>query len=408
MIAAAMLCSCATAEITDPQYGTWKCKKGDPQKGEPAQTMTYIAQDGTKTGDIYSTTGFIGDGAIVAMCLEFNNSGECVKDKWGFIRKDGSLAPTLGMYQYSSFQFFGGFPSQINSKYNSSVRMWKEYNHISKPELSFEDNRVLFYSPEKDRFGFMNTNGDIVIEPVFLAAFDFNEHKAVVIDEAKHWGTVNVDGNFTPDPISCISYIEKYGITFIAHDEALTDYRQDQRYHYGEKTMHVSRELQNMPEVVPTEGHGCSGQRNLGLIGKDDIMLIEPKYEALRYIGSSNTASSYFCAKLDSKWGIISTTRQTMTEFIFDDCNPADMNVIITAKNGKYGLVYKGIEIYAPAYDSISSFDDQGKAIALRNGTEVYVFLDEMKEKRHHELKNVKPSDPHTRSTTTTTNTKTK
>jgi len=74
-------------------------------------------------------------------------------------------------------------------------------------EYSFADNRALYYDIEKNRFGYINTKGDVVIQPTYLVATRFkqNHSVAVISLDTTNWentrmGIIDINGTMVvPD-----------------------------------------------------------------------------------------------------------------------------------------------------------------------------------------------------------------
>ena len=87
-------------------------------------------------------------------------------------------------------------------KYPALTQKISRYANVveAKP---LRDGRRLFRDYTKERFGFLDASGKIVIQPQFIAARDFSEGLAAVqveTEDGKKWGFVDVNGRFVIDP----------------------------------------------------------------------------------------------------------------------------------------------------------------------------------------------------------------
>lgn len=68
----------------------------------------------------------------------------------------------------------------------------------------FRENLSAYYDYEKDKWGYMDRHGKVVIAPRFIQALDFSEGLAGVsvdVDGAEKWGYINTSGEFAIQPI---------------------------------------------------------------------------------------------------------------------------------------------------------------------------------------------------------------
>jgi len=60
-------------------------------------------------------------------------------------------------------------------------------------------NLIAFYDKDKHKYGYKNTDGQIIIEPVFYRAKDFSEGLGAISNEDGKWGFIEYSGNIVID-----------------------------------------------------------------------------------------------------------------------------------------------------------------------------------------------------------------
>ncbi|NLW02187.1 MAG: WG repeat-containing protein [Clostridiaceae bacterium] len=149
----------------------------------------YIDSEGKVVVDfIYDHAGFFAEG-VAAVSLN---------DRFGLIDLDGE---TIVEPQYAHIgNFSEGLAHVVKIEAGASKHgfmnkdgdaFYKDY--FDNNTGDFHDGLAVF---EKDlNFGYVDTNGDIVIEPEYYMAYDFSEGLAVVADENDKHGFIDTNGN---------------------------------------------------------------------------------------------------------------------------------------------------------------------------------------------------------------------
>jgi hypothetical protein len=149
----------------------------------------YINSEGEVIIDfIYDHAGFFTDGTAVVS----------LNGRYGLIDLDGN---TIIKPQYNYMGSFSEGLARIvqcdadTAKYGfinkEGVAFYKDYFNNNTGD--FHDGLAVF---EKDlNFGYVDTNGDIVIQPEYFMAYDFSEGLAAVASENDEHGFIDTNGN---------------------------------------------------------------------------------------------------------------------------------------------------------------------------------------------------------------------
>ena len=138
------------------------------------------------------------------LALSYLNSADST---YGFIDETGKyvIAPNLIANTYPLALYIGSFQESSEEQ--------KGYNAIS--EFSFSDGLALYFDPKREKYGYMDIQGEIVIEPKFFNATKFKNGYAKVMTsndtinwENRHVGLINKKGEFViPDKYFNVSHI---------------------------------------------------------------------------------------------------------------------------------------------------------------------------------------------------------
>lgn len=159
---------------------------------QKSQQPYYIIEENGKQGFIDST-------GKVVIKPAFDKVGNFSEDlalvsngtSYGYINKKGKL-----VIPYKFTLFDGPLEMyslrKINNKLSSAIN-----------EVSFSNGLALFADTAKQRYGFINTKGEVIIEPIFWNATKFKDGYAVVVTsvdnsnwEKTQWGLINTKGEF--------------------------------------------------------------------------------------------------------------------------------------------------------------------------------------------------------------------
>lgn len=189
----------------------------------------------------------------------------------------------------------------------------------SKPK--FSEGLTAIVDPETERVGFINKNGEIVIGPKFYSAYTFNEGVAIVGTQDDH------------------VIIDKTGKILAQKFVAINGY-------YSQF---------NQNRAI------CQKQFKYGFIDKNGTFVIEPQYDEVRLFSNGLAA-----VKLDGKWGFIDTLGKLKIPAKFTN-EPWSFNSnrsFVQGTNNKWGIIdTAGKLLVEPIYNEAFGFNNGGFAI---------------------------------------------
>lgn len=263
-------------------------------------------------------------------------------------------------------------------------------------------NYTYYTSYENGKFGVINNDGETVInpeydeivsipnnsKPIFICIYDVNDedgtYKTKAINEKneeifKGYDKIEVVDNFDSkqnvwyeDNVLRVSKNGKYGlINFDGKEILACDYDEITALN-GVKSNLIVKKAGNVglvnekgQTIIPTqykeiltlkEGYKneyiiINENNQYGLISTTGNILIEPKYEDVKYLNSSNL----FSVKEAGIWKLINTEDNSIViDSGYEDIVEAKSENIIVKNNGKYGIINKNKEEkITPQYEEL-------------------------------------------------------
>jgi FKBP-type peptidyl-prolyl cis-trans isomerase FkpA len=248
--------------------------------------------------------------------------------KWGFISEKGDFV--IPPIYIEATGFNGGLawvvlehetPSAINKKGEIQFTV-NEADNIK----SFENGLAAYsvgYIEGKEKWGFINTTGERIINPQFSDVSKFSEEKCAVRNEEGKWG-----------------YIDKNGLIVI-------NYQFDQ-----------AGDFKSGKSVVSSGG-------KYGVIDKNGKFIINPQYREIQIDGN------LFLINLDGKYGWLDKEGKIIINPQFSQANPFFKNKITSVRMGaSYGYINKeGKIIINPQFDL--AFPFIGKLALVTSGNKI-------------------------------------
>ncbi len=223
----------------------------------------------------------------------------------------------------------------------------------------------------KLKYGFINTDGKLVIQANYDQAEDFSEGLAAIKLSDK-WGFINKNGRVVVKPkydslrdfsdgLAAVrleglwGYIDKQGNTVIAHK-----YSAARPFENGKAEVGVGGRK-------PQAGNYLIGEK-YGLINKKGEFVIKPLYDL---IGSKNS-DGQLAVSLDGNWGLVDKTGKTVIAHKYSRAYPATEGLISVVigghpgSGGKFGFIdEKGNYVIEPKYERAHPFHEGLAAVKL-------------------------------------------
>lgn len=202
----------------------------------------------------------------------------------------------------------------------------------------FENSGLIAVKDSKDKYGYVNTKGELVVAPTFDRAWDFAEGLAVVKKGEKH-GYIKPNGDYAIQPtyddawdfqggLAAVQMGEKYGYIDKA-GKAVIPVEYDDTYSYLDKNFALVKK-----------------QERWGMIDRKGKIIAPIKYDELDGIGDGRIV-----AKLGNHFGYLDYQGKVAIAFAYEHASPFT--------NGVAEVLKKGDTNY-------TNINRQGKPVALK------------------------------------------
>lgn len=222
-----------------------------------------------------------------------------------------------------------------------------------------------FAAVKKDgKWGFIDTNGNMVIEPKYIAVWSFSEGLAAVQIQDGKWGFINTEGNEVIKPQFDAAWYFSEGLAVI---------KQGKYFGY----INTSGEIVIEPKY--TDAINFTAEITAVQKDEDKYGFIDKKgNEVTNFIYYEKTEFSDGLAEIFVKYesGFIDESGNTVIEMVLDDAKSFSENLCAFSKEGKWGYIDKsGKEVIAPAYASAEEFSE-GMAVVESDRLFGYITSD--------------------------------
>ncbi len=219
---------------------------------------------------------------------------------------------------------------------------------------------------EDDKWGYINENGELVIEYQFDYAGVFNKNGIAAVAVDDNYGLIDNSGKFIVNP--------RFEYVSSNFSDGYAVVRKDGKYGYVDK---------NGELVIDCYYDSAKDFRNgyaivlfgsvYGVIDKDGNYVINPQYEDLSYAYSLSSGKNIFIAEKDSQYGYIDINGKTVIDFRFDSIVPDngttefinDKYAVVSVNNKKGVIDTDGKYLIDAIYDEL-----------MYCGKNVFVFTD--------------------------------
>ncbi|HRX49599.1 MAG TPA: WG repeat-containing protein [Spirochaetota bacterium] len=190
---------------------------------------------------------------------------------------------------------------------NYSIRWITEPIYDSIDEISLSDEELIPVKKDS-KWGFININGTITIEPRFDYALSFSEGLACVQINNK-WGYIDSTGQIIIEPqFDDIPGNFKEGLVRIA-------------------------KFDKEPALFPDSEIITTGSK-FGYADREGNIIIEPQYTQ-----AEDFSEGLAAVKIEDKYGYINREGVTVIDFIFDHAESFYMNRSVVCFKGKWGII---------------------------------------------------------------------
>ncbi len=228
-----------------------------------------------------------------------------VKGKWGYMNDEGKMS-IPAIYDEGS-NFNGGYANVKKGKTIVLIDTKGNETTIAQPAADVKEfSEGLAAIETKGKFGFINTNGELVVPANFLSVGYFKNGLAWAKTMDEKLGYIDQDGNWVIkpeyeagkefDPVSGLARVKKSGV-----------------WCYIDKSGEI---LKVDADSFGDFSEGFADAKKGGLVGfvnKKGEWVIKPQFEAVR-----DFHNGYAAARLAGKWGVIDKTGKWVIEAKYD------------------------------------------------------------------------------------------
>lgn len=232
-----------------------------------------------------------------------------------------------------------------------------------------------------DKWGYINTEGEMVIQPQYDYAADFDHDTGLAyverdVGSGKQAVMIDKSGNVVVEQgyMSFRQTFAKNGLLLAEYYEN-ANYTDPCKYGYVDRTGRwVIQPKYNNADSFNDSGLAAARiDKKWGFINETGDFVVQPQYDIIYSFKECGFAE----VVVDGKWGTIDQTgnlviqpKYTWGKSIFDDRSYlADNGDAIVVLDGKWGIIDKTGKIIIPVqYDRIEPFADNGLAVAAIDG----------------------------------------
>ncbi len=230
-----------------------------------------------------------------------------IDKKWGFIDKQGKLIIPAKYDEVSSFNDDVATARMGDNWY--IINKQGTETPVNIPNLKklrdFVNGYAIFDNMDK-KFGYINTKGEVVIEPKFSSVGDFYGGLAWAKNNDRLSGYINTKGEWVIKPTynATRNFDPKSGLAKVK--------LVDEWFYINNAGVAVKPSLEKMDDFHNGFALARKGE-STGFIDKSGNFVIEAKFESAR-----DFENGYAAAKSGGKWGIINTKGEWVIQPVHD------------------------------------------------------------------------------------------
>ena len=283
---------------------------------------------------------------IKELTVDFGNTDTiAVKEKFASYKwSTGAATPKITVSKEGVYRVTVTNKHGCSSEKEAKVNVYYPPNYLASVKID-------------EKWGYIDENGDIKIEPQFDAAMPFSEDLAAV-KVGKKWGFIDYKGNMVIDPrfenvgtfkegLAAVNNWNKWG--FI---DKKGDYIIAPAYSFA---MDFSGGLARIRKE--------KGVHELwGYIDKKGKYVVEPRYPQI--FDLPNFMEDYAVVRVSNKWGVIDKKGKLVVDPIYDDARGFSEGLAAMKKGDKWGFIdYDGNVIIPFQFDLVRYFKEGVAAV---------------------------------------------
>ncbi len=327
------------------------------ENGKKVYKYGYLDSEGQEITDaIYDDADYFSDG-LARVVLSKNG-------KKNYLYLDKDLKVVLTIENGKSYSFHNGVAKYKvgegdNAKFGYIDKTGKEVIPCKYYKLGNFSSGLARFKLDKDgKYGYINEYGEVVIEPNFVEAYDFDDDIAIVkySNQELLYGFITKNGTEVMIP--------KYDIIKkVVENIAVCGINQAGSMVYGvvdiagvEVIKPIYQDLGSLSDGV----HVYKKDNLYGIMDKDFNVVVEPKFLHLKSFADERAVFMENAEK-SVKCGVVDKTGRIIVPAIYDEIKDFSEGLAIVRlgfkPNSKYGAIDKDGNVVIPIkYDSLTSF----------------------------------------------------
>lgn len=295
-------------------------------------------------------------------------------DSYRFITKQGNLiSGSASCYDFSDGYCRGTGPTS----YIDSLGRWMPW-HLEwyyDWGQDFHESRAAVRNRKKQKWGFIDKNGTLVISTIYDEVHSFSEGLAFVKKAHKYYyvdsfGNIKIK-NILPSIKTSSNFSEgvawiwdkKKG--YVAIDKSGHHlFNIDEFYRYKVDVFH-----DGLSRIEKRAYKDFKDIYTYGFIDKIGSQVIDFKYD-----DAKNFSEKIAAVKSGNKWGMIDAKGKLIIPLVYDDIKSSSEGLVAVKNKGKWGFVnHDGKEVIPCKYDEVESFSEDFAVVRIKNN---YGYID--------------------------------
>lgn len=239
-------------------------------------------------------------------------------------------------------------------------KLSKSFHKAVKPDFFTQNNRVMFKSKNKE--GYRNRKGNVVIEPIFEKAGPFVGGRYAAVKLNGKWGYIDTTGAWLVKP--------QFDMAQEFHDD-MAVVRVEEKHGYINLKGELVIEPQFEVAYPFTEDRAIVRKNDRsGFIDKTGKMIVNYQYEQANIFVNGMAA-----VQKNDRWGFIDTSGKIVIPFMYDQTEAFSEGLAAVRKNGKFGYINVRNEFEIPLQFMEADHFSEGLA-AVKLPNQKFGFID--------------------------------
>lgn len=236
--------------------------------------------------------------------------------------------------------YIKAFDGEVNYVFNKEGKLQFSGNYVYIGPYSDDLFSVAKYNDNKDvLMGYVNKSGEVVVEPKYMRAYDFQNGRAVVMKDQELHQIIDKNGKELKDLEYNLVVPSTEGNIYLVRNK-------DNLYGYidGEGNAIVEPKFQN--GSLFEDGNAIVAVKEndsilFGVINKEGNYIIEPKYENILNLGKGYFGVANDRDRIGYKYAVVNDKGELITDFVCYDLGGSKGKIV-----NDFISVFDGVETY--------------------------------------------------------------